>query len=155
MNEQCPKNLLDWQQDFIAANLMAIAYNAWIGYLAGHRGAVICSANNPTVGITGETFQSHFVARPRLAAFLNAWLAAPDTVILRHHLMNAHILEAVDTYNPETEVAFLLESGSQVTFFYLKNLPIAPPVCYERICKEWEEFPPPSIPLKRTEIWNR
>jgi len=140
---------LNWQHDFITTNLMAIGYNAWAGYLTGNRGAVICSTNNPQIGIAGETFKSHFVARPRLAAFLNAWLAAPDTVILRHHFMNAHILEAVDSYNPETEVVFLLESGSHVTFFYLKYLPITPPVCYEHICKEWEEFPPPSIPLKR------
>ena len=65
----------------------------------------------------------------RLAPFLNAWLAAPDTVILRYHFMNAHILEAADTYNPTNEAVLLLESFYQVTLFYLKNLPITPQQC--------------------------
>lgn len=133
-------DLFNWQQDFIATNLLAIGYNAWVGYLGGDRGVIICSTNSPTIGIVGEAFTTHFVPRSCLAAFLNAWLAAPDTVILRHHFMNAHILEAVDTYNPETEAVFLLESFNQVIFFYLKNLPITPPQCYEQVCKEWAEF---------------
>ncbi|WP_199246061.1 hypothetical protein [[Phormidium] sp. ETS-05] len=135
-----PNLLLNWQQDFIATNLLALGYNARLGYLNGERGAVICSTNTPTVGMAGEGFKTHFVGRSRLAPFLNAWLAAPDPVILRHHFMNAHILEAVDTYNPATEFVFLLESYNQVTFFYLKNLPITPQRCYEEICKNWEEF---------------
>lgn len=145
----------DWQQHFISTNLMAIGYNAWAGYLSANRGAIVCSTNNPKIGVTGETFKAHFVARPRLAPFLNAWLATPDTVILQHHFTKAHILEAVEGYNPESEVVFLLESGSQVNFLYLKNLPIAPPKCYERICKEWEEFPPPSILLNSKNLRRR
>lgn len=140
MNEA--PDMLDWQQEFIATNLLAIGYNAWAGYLGSERGAIICSTNSPGVGIAGEAFKTYFVRRSRLAAFLNAWLAAPDTVILRHHFMNAHILEAVDSYDPTTELVFLLESFSQVTFFYLKNLPITPPQCYEQVCKTWEEFQP-------------
>lgn len=42
---------LDWQQDFIATNLLAIGYNAWVGYLGGDRSAIICSINSPGVGI--------------------------------------------------------------------------------------------------------
>ena len=137
-------NILDWQQDFIATNLLAIGYNAWVGYSSGERGAIVCSTNSPAIGITGETFKTHFVPRSRLAPFLNAWLAAPDTAILRHHFMNAHILEAVDTYNPTTEAVLLLESFEQGTFFYLKNLPLTPPQCYEQVCKEWTEFQPQS-----------
>ena len=136
---------LDWQQGFIATNLLAIGYNAWVGYLGGNRGAIICSTNSSAVGVTGETFKTYFVPRSRLAAFLNAWLAAPDTVILRHHFMNAHLLEAVDTYNPATEAVFLLESFNQVTFFYLKNLPITPPQCYAQVCKGWSEFRPQTV----------
>ena len=88
----------------------------------------------------GETFKSHFVPRPRLAAFLNAWLATPDTVILQGHHMNGHILDAVDKYNPEQDVILLLESGTRVSFFYLKNLPITPPECYQRVKQAWSEF---------------
>ncbi len=132
----------DWQQEFIATNFLALGYNAWAGYLNGERGAVICSTHAPTLGIAGESFKVHYVRRSRLAPLLNAWLAAPDTVILRHHFMNAHVLEAVETYAPETELVFLLESFRQVTFFYLKNLPITPPQCYEHVCKSWEEFQP-------------
>lgn len=146
---------LDWQQEFVASNLLAIGYNAWVGYLGGDRGAVIGSTNSPSVSLTGETFKAYFVPRHRLAAFLNAWLAAPDTVILRHHFMNAHILEAVDTYNPATEVVLLLESGDRVTFFYLKNLPIAPPQCYEQICRTWEEFQTESIHSNAEKIWQK
>ena len=140
---------MDWQQEFIATNLLAIGYNAWTGYLGGERGAIIRSTNSPAVGVAGESFRTYFVRRSRLAAFLNAWLAAPDTLILRHHFMNAHILEAVDSYNPTTELVFLLESFNQVTFFYLKNLPITPPQCYEQVCKTWEEFQPAVCSLQR------
>ena len=78
---------------------------------------------------------------------MNAWLAAADTVILRHHFMNAHILEAVNTYNPATEAVLLLESFHQATFFYLKNLPLTQSQFYEQVCKEWTEFQPQSTQL--------
>ncbi len=133
---------LEWQQGLIATNLLMIGYNAWVGYLGGEGGVIVCSTNCPAIGVAGETFKVHFIPRSRLAAFLNAWLAAPDTVILRHHFMNAHILEAVDTYDPTTEVLLFLESFNQATFFYLKNLPITPPQCYEQVCKTWTEFQP-------------
>ncbi|MGI0495080.1 hypothetical protein ACN4EG_25120 [Alkalinema pantanalense CENA528] len=141
-------NQSDWQQEFIATNLLAIGYNAWSGYLSGGRGAVICSTNSPAIEIAGESFKTYFVRRSRLAAFLNAWLVAPDTVILRHHFMNAHILDAVDAYDPATEVGFLLESFNQVTFCYLKNLLITPVQCYEQVCKAWEEFQPAVCSLQ-------
>jgi hypothetical protein len=131
-----------WHQDFIASNLLVIGYNAWAGHLSHDRGAIICSTTAPAVGIAGESFKTHFVARPRLAPFLNAWLAATDTGILPHHLMNAHILEAVDTYNPATGAVLLMESFNRATFFYLKNLPITPPQCYAQICQNWDEFQP-------------
>jgi hypothetical protein len=130
----------NWQQEFIATNLLAIGYNAWQGYLSSDRGLVVCSTNSPELGVVGETFQVHFVPRQRLAPFLNAWLAAPDTVLLKGHFTNAHILKAVDNYNPEKDAVFLLEFGTNVTFFYLTNLPIIPPTCYEQILKYWDEF---------------
>lgn len=145
---------LDWQQDFIATNLLAIGYNAWVGYLSGERGAIVCSTNSPVIGIAGETFKTHFVPRSRLAPFLNAWLAAPDTVILRHHFMNAHILEAVDIYNPATEAVLLLESFHQVTFLYLKNLLLTPPQCYEQVCSLWTEFHPQSTQLSKQKQYD-
>ena len=135
------ENYLDnWQQEFIATNLISIGYNAWQGYLSGQRGLIICSTNSPIIGATGETFQVHFVLRNHLAPFLNAWLKAPDTVLLKTHFMNAHILEAVENYNPEKDVVFMLESGSHVTLFYLTNLPISPPDCYQQVIKSWDEF---------------
>jgi hypothetical protein len=81
---------------------------------------------------------------------LNAWLAAPATAILPHHLMNAHILQAVDSYDPTTEAVLLMESfvggasllENRATFFYLKNLPITPPQCYEQVRNHWDEFLP-------------
>ncbi|MEH2422143.1 MAG: hypothetical protein V7K48_14870 [Nostoc sp.] len=142
------KNTQDWQQAFIATNILAIGYNAWVGYLEGERGVVICSTNSPHLGIVGETFKAHFISRKNLAGFLNAWLIAPDTILLQRHFMNAHILEAVDNYNPQTDVVFLLEYGHQAGFFYLTKLPITPPQCYQSVCKEWAEFQPIFTP------WN-
>ena len=135
-------NGTNWHQDFIASNLLVIGYNAWAGHLSQKRGAIVCSTNSPTVRIGGESFNTHFVGRSRLAPFLNAWLAAPDTTILTHHFMVAHILEVVDNYDPTTEVVLLLESFDQATFFYLKNLPITPPQCYKQVLKTWDEFQP-------------
>jgi pantothenate kinase type III len=133
-------NVWNWQQDFLAKNSIAIGYNAWMGYQSGHRGVLICTTNNPTVGVTGETFPSYFVPRPRLAPFLNAWLDLPHTDLSQYGFTSDRILAAVDTYNPEKDAILFLESGHQVTFFYLNNLPTPPPICYERICQEWEEF---------------
>ncbi|MEN9269225.1 MAG: hypothetical protein Q6L49_00510, partial [Thermostichales cyanobacterium HHBFW_bins_127] len=106
------------------------------------RGVVVCSTTAPQVSSSGESFPAYYVPRSRLAAFLNAWLAAPDTVILRHHFMNAHILETVDTYDPTTEVVMLLQSFEEVTFFYLRNLPVPPPQAYDDVCRQWTEFAP-------------
>ncbi|USR90653.1 hypothetical protein NEA10_17770 [Phormidium yuhuli AB48] len=138
-----PLNLrMNWQQDFITKNILVLGYNAWLGYLKGERGAVICSTNRPRLGMVGEGFQTHFVPQSRLAGFLNAWLGATDRAMLHPSFVNAHVLEIVETYNPITELVFLLESFNQVTFFYLRNLPICPPKCYEEICNNWEEFQP-------------
>ncbi|MFN4280791.1 hypothetical protein [Thermosynechococcus sp.] len=87
----------------------------------------------PPVGVTGETFSAHSVPRQRLAPFPNAWLAR------RYHFMSAPILGAADGYSLQREGLLLLESGQQVTFFYLKNLPVPPPACYRYLCRYWEE----------------
>jgi hypothetical protein len=142
MNSNLPHNNQDWQQALIETNLLTIGFNAWNGYLKAGRGVVICTTNSPLLDRLGETFKSYYVLRSRLAAFLNAWLATPDTVILQGHHLNGHILEAVDNYNPEKDVILLLESGQRVSFFYLKNLPITPPECYQKIRQAWSEFQP-------------
>jgi len=64
--------LVDWQQEFIATNLLVLGYNAWAGYLGEERGALICSTNAPAVRLAGESFRTYFIRRSRLAAFLNA-----------------------------------------------------------------------------------
>jgi hypothetical protein len=141
-------NSQDWQHDFIATNLLIIGYNAWVGYLSGGLGTVVCSTNTPTVGAFGETFPAHFVPRRRLATFLNAWLAAPDTVLLQKHFMNGYILQVVDHYNPYKDVVLLLEYANQAAFLNLTNLPIAPPKCYEIVCRGWTEFQPEDTKSK-------
>ncbi|HHP7230581.1 MAG TPA: hypothetical protein ACFCUY_06950 [Xenococcaceae cyanobacterium] len=137
-------NSSDWQQSLIETNLLVIGYNAWNGYLKTGRGVIVCSTDSPLVDSFGETFKTHFVPRPRLAAFLNAWLATPDTVILQGHHMNGHILDAVDNYNPEQDVILLLESGNKASFYYLKNLPITPPESHQRVKQAWSEFQLPA-----------
>ena len=132
----------NWAQEFVASNLLVIGYNAWAGHLSQKRGAIVCSTNSPIVGISGESFKTHFVGRSRLMPFLKAWLEAPDRAVLPHCHMINHILEVVDNYSPTTEVVLLLESFDQATFFYLKNLPITPPQCYEQVCKTWDDFQP-------------
>ena len=132
----------NWQESFVATNLLTLAYNAWCGFLSGELGTAVCSLRTSRLGLTGESFDAHYVPRSQLAPFLNAWLATPDTVILNHHHINSHILQAVDRYNPETDAILLLESGDLTSFLYLRNLPIAPPRGYEVVCKGWEEFHP-------------
>ena len=55
-------------------------------------------------------------------------------------IMIAYILEAVDNYYPTTEILLLLESFDGATFFYLKNLSITLPQCYEQVHKTRDEF---------------
>jgi hypothetical protein len=144
----------DWQSAFVATNLLTLGYNAWCGFLSGERGAVVCSLSAPKLGMTGESFEAHYVPRSRLAPFLNAWLAAPDTVILNHHHINNHILQAVDRYNPETDAILLLESAGQASFLYLRNLPIPPPRSHEIVCREWEEFHPSEADFSQTRLFQ-
>ena len=135
----------DWQQNFVATNLLTLGYNAWCGFLARARGAVVCRLNSPQLGITGESFQAYYVPRSRLAPFLNAWLAVPDTVILNHHHVTNHILQAADGYKPETDIILLLESGDRTSFLYLQNLPLPPPQSYAAILKGWDDFKPAGL----------
>ena len=144
----------DWQSSFVATNLLPLGYNSWCGYLCGERGVVVCSLRSPQLGITGESFQAHYVPRSRLAPFLNAWLAVPDTVIMSHHHITSHILQAVDGYNPEKDVILLLESGDRASFLYLRNLPIPPPQSYEVVCKGWDEFKPPQPDFSKTQLFH-
>ncbi|WP_315862690.1 hypothetical protein [Picosynechococcus sp. PCC 73109] len=124
MTNKPPAN---WQESFVATNLLALGHNAWCGYLCGERGTVVCSLRLPQLSITGESFQAHYVPRSRLAPFLNAWLAMPDTVIMNRHYITGHILQVVDGYNPETDVILLLESGDHDSFLDLRDLSIPPP----------------------------
>jgi hypothetical protein len=135
-----PENIQNWQQAFIETNFLVLGFNAWNGYLKCGRGALVCSTNSPSVNRFGETFKTHFVPRSRLAPFLSAWLAVPDTVILKGHFMTGHILEAVDNYDPNQAVMLLLESGGNGSFFYLKQLPLSPPKCYQKVSQTLDEF---------------
>lgn len=130
----------DWQKSLIEKNLLVLSYNAWEGYQKSDRGVVVVSTNSPNLDVCGEQFSVYFVPRSRLAPFLNAWLAAGETAVLQQHFTNGHILQAADTYNPETDLVLLLESGSGVTFFYLQNLPISPPACHQQIQQQKQEF---------------
>ncbi len=109
----------NWQQALIETNLLIIGFNAWNGYLKTGRGVVVCTTNSPLLDRFGETFKT------------------------QHH-MNGHILDAVDKYNPEQDLILLLESGTRVSFFYLKNLPITPPECYQKVKQAWSEFQLPT-----------
>jgi hypothetical protein len=135
-------NQENWQQSLIEANLLIIGYNAWNGYLKTGRGVMICTTNSPSLTSVGETFNCHYIPRPRLASFLNAWLATPDTVILQGHHLTSHVLEAVDNYNPEQDVILMLESAKRVSFYYLKNIPLTPPSSYQQVNQAWSEFQP-------------
>ena len=143
-----------WQDSFISTNLLPLGYNAWCGFLTGGRGAVVCSLRSPQLGITGESFRAYYVSRSHLAPFLNAWLDTPDTAILHHHHITGHILQAVDGYNPETDVILLLESGDQASFLYLSRLPIPPPQGYEIICSCWEEFHLTETDFTKTKVFQ-
>jgi hypothetical protein len=144
----------NWQESFVATNLLALGYNAWCGFLTGERGTVVCSLCAPQLSITGESFRAYYVPRSRLAPFLNAWLATPDTVIMTHHHITSHILQAVDGYNPETDVILLLQSGDRASFLYLRNLPIPPPKGYEVVCKGWDEFNSPQPDFSKTQLFH-
>ncbi|MDC0832341.1 hypothetical protein POG22_04860 [Geitlerinema sp. CS-897] len=130
----------NWQQTFIERNVTVLGYNAWLGYLTSGRGLLVCSTDSPKLTSTGATFEVSFIARRRLAPFLNAWLTAPDTVLLQNHFNSVPILEAVDRYDPETDVMLLLQAEGRATFFCLEPLPVTPPQCYRKIRDRRSEF---------------
>ncbi|MFK8186257.1 MAG: hypothetical protein AB8B99_23010 [Phormidesmis sp.] len=140
-------DVTEWQQSFVSTNLLTLGYNAWCGFLAGQRGAVVCSLNSPQLSIAGESFQTYYVPQSRLEPFLNAWLAMPDTAIHHHHV-TSHIIQAVEGYQPQTDVILLLESGDRASFLYLQNLPVSPSESHTRICNQWDDFEPDFSTLR-------
>ena len=80
-----------------------------------------------------SNWHQDFIASNLLVIGYNAWAG---------HLSQKRGAIVCSTNSPTTEVVLLLESCDGATFFYLKNLPVIPPQCYEQVRKTWDEFQP-------------
>lgn len=141
-------------------NFLLIGYTAWKGFIESGRGCVVCylyevglspsasakkfsflfpsimgrskSIQNEENLLPGDITNIHFVTKANLKAYLNEWISGKDAI--------RHILEEVDTYNPETDLLVLIKIGSQIEVNVLPNLAISPYESYKQVCDKWDDF---------------
>ena len=57
-----------------------------------------------------------------------------------HQISIDPIITAVTSYQPQTELIFAVESGTNLDIGWCQHLKISPPDCYQQICRRWSEF---------------
>ncbi|WP_144416073.1 hypothetical protein [Calothrix sp. 336/3] len=116
-------------------NIVLIGYTAWKGFLKLGRGAVFCCIQEDNLpGKLDEILNLKFFTKSQLEIYLHELILAPKSI--------PSILQAVDSYNPQTDLILLLQFDSKFEVNILQNLSISPPVCYQQVSQRWEEFHP-------------
>lgn len=128
-----------WQNLFIHQNILSIGDTAWKGFLNLGRGIVVCKINTPidcsiNWSIDNVRYDLEFISQLEANAYLQK-LELEETTV-------SHLLQIVATYEPNQAIVFLSIGNGQIDINLLQNLAISPVVCYEQVCKRWEEFQP-------------
>jgi hypothetical protein len=120
-------------------NLLLIGYTAWKGFSQLGRGVVFCHIQQVNLAnvsysnrCSNEVVSTHFLTRIDLNSYLQEWIVTPETI--------NHILQAVDTYNPQLDIIILVKDGSKIEVDILQNSLLAPLECYQQVCQRWNEF---------------
>jgi hypothetical protein len=82
--------------------------------------------------LLGASLNFRYIPQPQLAIYLQEWLI-PDR-------SSADISAAVANYQPQTELIFAIESGTNLDIGWCQRLKISPPDCYQQIQRRWSEF---------------
>ncbi|NET54817.1 MAG: hypothetical protein F6K47_00995 [Symploca sp. SIO2E6] len=130
-----------WQNLFIQQNLFSLGYTAWNGYLNTGKGIVVCNVVDTISSkinweVDRVTFHQEFIPQGQVEAYLQALELQLEAVTA--------LLKAITTYDPNQAIVLLIIGNDvvDINFFYLQNMPITPPQCYQQVCKTWEEFQP-------------
>jgi hypothetical protein len=122
-----------------AQNFLQIGYQAWQGYLNLDRGVVAISSqvdlfddSDAHRGDLSSCLNFRYIPQPQLAIYLQEWLVPIHSI--------DPIITAVTSYQPQTELIFAVESGTNLDIGWCQNLKISPPDCYQQICRRWSEF---------------
>ena len=123
-----------------AQNFLQIGYQAWQGYQNLDRGIVAISSpvdlfddsdahgGDPLV----PCLNFRYIPQPQLAIYLQEWLVPSHSI--------DPIITAISSYQPQTELIFAIESGTNLDIGWCQHLKISPPDCYWQICRRWSEF---------------
>jgi hypothetical protein len=128
-----------WQHLFIHQNILSIGHTAWQGFLNSGKGIVVCTINTPIDSsinwcLDRVQYDLEFISQLDAKAYLQQFKLEEITV--------SNLLQIVATYEPERAIVFLSIANSQIDINLLQNLAISPLLCYEQVCKRWEEFQP-------------
>ena len=121
-------------------NFMWIGYQAWQGYLNFDRGVVVISSEVDLMDDSDHhwgdmlepSLNFRYIPQPQLSIYLQEWLVPNQSI--------ADIATAVANYQPQTELIFAIESGSNLDIGWCQHLKISPPDCYQQIQRRWSEF---------------
>ncbi len=123
-----------------AQNFLWIGERAWFGYLHSDRGVVAISSpvdifdtSDVRAGnLLGANLNFRYIPQPQLAIYLQEWLVPNQSIL--------DISAAVANYQPQTELIFAIESGTNLDIGWCQRLKISPPDCYQQIQRRWSEF---------------
>jgi hypothetical protein len=122
-----------------AQNFLWIGDRAWHGYLHSDRGVVAISSPvdifdtaDRGADSVGASLNFRYIPQPQLAIYLQEWLVPNQSI--------EGIAKAVANYQPQTELIFAIESGSNLDIGWCQHLKISPPDCYQQIQRRWSEF---------------
>ncbi|MCU0543355.1 MAG: hypothetical protein MUE44_14475 [Oscillatoriaceae cyanobacterium Prado104] len=126
-----------WQNLFIQQNILSIGHTAWNGFLNLGRGIVVCKIKTSidcyiNWSIDNVRYDLEFIAQLEANAYLQKLEIEKTTV--------SNLLQILATYEPDRAIVFLSIGNGQIDINLLQNLAISPVMCYEQVCKRWEEF---------------
>lgn len=119
-------------------NFLWIGDRAWSGFLTSDRGMVAISSPLDIFDRTDNivnlepSLNFRYVPEGQLAIYLQEWLVPSYSI--------ESISAAVASYQPQTELIFAIESGSNLDIGWCQHLKISPPDCYQQIQRRLSEF---------------
>ncbi|MEM1369897.1 MAG: hypothetical protein AAGG02_18200 [Cyanobacteria bacterium P01_H01_bin.15] len=126
-----------WQSTFIRENLMSLGHATWWGYMARGRGLLVCDVEileraSMNWGRDLVQHQARYIPAVEMPDYLKAQHLEADDV--------ARLMDIVETYRPDGELLTAISGEGSVEIYWLQNLTLSPPDCYQQVCNRWNEF---------------
>jgi hypothetical protein len=124
--------------DLFSQNFLWIGYHAWQGYRNCDRGVVVISSDvdflddSDRYGAQEPNLNFRYIPERQLSPYLQEWLVRVPSI--------ESISSAIANYQPDTELVFAIESGSNLDIGWCQRLKTPPPECYQQVCRRLSEF---------------